>query len=96
MSGKTLGIDSTDVEANAAMKSIVRKDTDEDWLAYLKRLAAEEGLDLHTREELARFDKQRKKAGQKTASNDEWESKSDPDSRIMKMKDKSTHLAYKV
>ena len=93
LSGKTVGVDSTLIEANAAMKSIVRKESGEDWRAYLQRLAGAEGLELKTREELARFDKQRKKDGKKTASNDEWESKTDADSRIMKMKDGSTHLA---
>ena len=63
---------------------IVRKESGEDWRAYLQRLAAAEGLELKTREELARFDKQRKKAGKKTASNDEWESKTDADARIRK------------
>ncbi len=93
LSGKTVGVDSTLIEANAAMKSIVRKESGEDWRAYLQRLAGAEGLELKTREELARFDKQRKKDGKKTASNDEWESKTDADSRIMKMQDGSTHLA---
>ena len=89
LSGKTVGVDSTRIEANAAMKSIVRKESGEDWRAYPQRLAAAEGLELKTREERARFDKQRKK----TASNDEWQSKTDADSRIMKMTDGSTHLA---
>ena len=96
LKGKTVGVDSTLLEANAAMKSIVRKETGEDWRAYLQRLAAAEGLDLKTREELARFDKQRKKDGQKKTSNAEWESQTDGDSRIMKMKDGSTHLSYKA
>ena len=71
----------------------MRKETSEDWRAYLQRLAAAEGLELKTREELARFDQQRKKDGKKKASNDEWESKTDPDARIMKLKNGSTHLA---
>lgn len=96
LSGKTVGVDSTLIEANAAMKSIVRKESGEDWRAYLQRLAAAEGLDLKTREELARFDKQRQKEGRKKTSNEEWESETDPDSRIMKMKDGSTHLSYKA
>jgi len=96
LSGKTVGVDSTLIEANAAMKSIVRKETGEDWRAYLQRLAAAAGLDLKTREELARFDKQRKKEGKKKTSNEEWESQTDPDSRIMKMKDNRTHLSYKA
>ena len=72
---------------------IVRKETGEDWRADLQRLAAAAGLDLKTRDEWARFDKQRKKDGQKQASNEEWESKTDGDARIMTMKDGSTHLA---
>lgn len=75
---------------------IVRKESGEDWWAYLQRLAAAEGLELKTREELARFDKQRKKDGQKKTSYEEWESKTDGDSRIMKMKNGSTHLARRV
>ncbi len=96
LKGRTVVVDSTMLEANAAMKSIVRKDTGEDWNAYLRRLMQERGLiekgHEPTDEELRRFDQQRK---DKSASNDEWESTTDPDSRIAQMKDKSTHLAYK-
>jgi IS5 family transposase len=95
--GKTLGVDSTTLEANAAMKSIVRKDTGEDWQAYLTALMREAGAigpeETPTVEELKRFDKRRKN---KKVSNDEWESPNDPDSRIAKMKDGTTHLAYKA
>ena len=95
--GKTVAVDSTTLEANAAMKSIVRKDTGEDWKAYLRRLMLEAGLieqdEQPTDEELRRFDKNRSK---KTVSNEEWESETDPDSRITKMKDGRTHLAYKA
>jgi transposase len=91
--GKTAAVDATLLEANAAMKSIVRKDTGEDYRAYLKRLAEEAGLSDPTDEEVKRFDKHR--PGKKM-SNREWESKTDPDSRIMKMKDKRTHLSYKA
>jgi transposase len=90
--GKTVAIDATTLEANAAMKSIVRKETGEDWKDYLKRLAADEGLDDPTDEELRRFDKDRPKK----VSNREWESSTDPDSRIAKLKDGRTHLAYKA
>lgn len=97
LNGKTLGVDSTTLEANAAMKSIVRKDTGEDWQAYLTTLMREAGAigpeDKPTVEELKRFDKSRKN---KTVSNEEWESPTDPDSRITKMKDGTTHLAYKA
>jgi transposase len=90
--GKTVAIDATTLEANAAMKTIVRKETGEDWKAYLKRLAAEEGIENPTDEELRRFDKNRPKK----VSNKEWKSPTDPDSRITKMKAGRTHLAYKA
>jgi hypothetical protein len=90
--GKTVAVDATTLEANAAMKSIVRKDTGEDWKEYLKRLMAEEGIPDPTDEEVRRFDKKHKKK----VSNKEWESPADPDSRITKMKDGTTHLAYKA
>jgi transposase len=93
LSGKTVGVDSTMLEADAAMKSIVRKDTGDDWKTYLKGLAAEAGIENPTDEELRRFDKNRK---DKKVSNDEWQSPNDPDSRIAKMKDGRTHLAYKA
>src|SRR3954451_5675590 len=74
------------------LKSIVRKDTGEEYQEYLKRLLAEQGVEDPTDEDVRRFDKDRKKKG----SNEEWESPADPDSRIAKMKDKRTHLAYKA
>jgi hypothetical protein len=91
--GKTVAVDATTLEANAAMKAIRHKDTGDDWKAYLKKLAAEAGLDNPTDEELRRFDRQRKG---KKVSNAEWASPADPDSRIAKMKDGTTHLAYKA
>jgi transposase len=91
--GKTVGVDSTTLEANAAMKSIERKDTGEDWKEYLTRLAKDAGIENPTDEELRRFDKNRP---DKKVSNEEWQSKTDADSRIAKMKDGTTHLAYKA
>jgi transposase len=92
--GKTVAVDATSLEADAAMKSIVRRDTGEDWKEYLRRLLKEEqGVDNPTDEELRRFDRQRK---DKRVSNEEWVSATDPDSRITKMKDGRTHLAYKA
>jgi transposase len=95
--GKTVGIDSTTLEANAAMKSIVRRDTGEDWQAFVTGLMREAGVvgpdEKPTVEEMKRFDKSRKG---KKVSNEDWESKSDSDSRIAKMKDGTTHLAYKA
>lgn len=93
LKGKTLAMDSTTLEANAALKSIVRKDTGEDYRAWLKKLAAAEGLENPTAAQLQRFDRNRK---DKSCSNDEWESPSDPDARVAKLKDGRTHLAYKA
>lgn len=97
---KAVGVDSTTLEANAAMKTIVRKDSGEDWKAYLKRLMLEEGLieqgDDPSDEDLRKFDKTRARQGKKKVSNTEWESPSDPDSRIVKMEDGRTHLGYKA
>jgi len=91
--GKTIGIDATTLEANAAMKTIVRKDTGDDWNEYLRKLAAAEGIENPTDEDLRRLDRKRKG---KKVSNKDWESPTDPDSRIAKMKDGRTHLAYKA
>jgi transposase len=97
LKGKTVGVDATTLEADAAMKSIVRRDTGEDWQEYVRRLMQEAGQiepgDEPTAEEIARFDRQRK---DKKVSNQEWQSETDPDSRITKMKDGRTHLAYKA
>jgi transposase len=97
LDGKTVGVDSTTLEANAAMKSIVRRDTGEDWQEYVTGLMRDAGTitptDTPTIEEMKRFDKSRKG---KKVSNEDWESPSDPDSRIAKMKDGTTHLAYKA
>lgn len=91
--GKAFGIDATTLEANAAMKSIVRRDNGKDWEEYLRELAAAEGMENHSMDDLRRLDRKRK--GKKT-SNKEWQSGTDPDSRITKMKDGRTHLAYKA
>jgi transposase len=94
LKGQTVAVDATTLEANAAMKAIVRRDTGEDWNDYLRRLMQEqEGAENPTDEELRRFDRQRK---DKRVSNEEWMSPTDPDSRIAKMKDGRTHLAYKA
>lgn len=93
--GKTLGVDATDLEANASLKSIVRKDNGDDWREYLRKLyEAETGNSDPDDEELRRFDKSRKP--RKKVSNDEWESATDPDSRIGQMKDGRYHLKYKA
>jgi len=97
LAGKTVGVDSTTLEANAAMKSIVRRDTGEDWKQYVTRLMREDGTiqadEKPTDEEIRRYDKKRNK---KRVSNGDWVSESDPESRITQMKDGRTHLAYKA
>jgi transposase len=91
--GQTVGIDATTLEANAAMKSIVRKDNGADWKQYLRTLARAEGIENPTDDELRRLDRART---DKKVSNQQWQSRTDPDSRITKMKDGRTHLAYKA
>jgi transposase len=93
LDGKTVGVDSTLLEANAAMKTLQRRDSGDDYKAYLRKLGAEAGLENPTDEELRRFDKKRKG---KKMSNEEWQSPIDPESKIAKMKDGTTHLAYKA
>jgi transposase len=90
--GRTVSIDATTLEANAALKSIVWRDNGPSYNDYLKELARAAGIENPTREQLARLDRKRKKKG----SNQEWMSPSDPDARITKMKDGRTHLAHKA
>jgi transposase len=90
--GKTIGVDSTTLEANAAMKSIVRRDTGESYMDYLERLAKAEGLDAQDAAALRRMDRKRKKR----MSNEIWENPNDPDSEITRLKDGRTALAFKA
>jgi transposase len=92
VSGKTVGIDATTLEANAAMRSIVRKDTKQNYQEFLTDLAKASGIETPTREDLAKIDRKRKNKG----SNDDWENPHDPDAKITKMKDGRTHLAHKA
>jgi len=89
--GDTLGIDATTLEANAALRSIVRRDTGETYQEFLTRLAQASGIETPTREDLAKLDKNRRGKG----SNKDWRNPHDPDARITKMKNGSTHLAHK-
>lgn len=92
VSGKTVGVDSSTLEANAAMRSIVRRDTGQAYRKFLEDLAKASGIQTPTREDLARIDRERKGKG----SNREWKHPYDSDARIAKMKDGRTHLAHKV
>jgi transposase len=90
--GERIGVDASTLEANAALRTIVRRDSGEDYRTMLTRMAVESGIETPTAEDLIRLDRQRKG---KTLSNTEWESPTDPDARIAKLKDGRTHLAYK-
>jgi transposase len=90
--GKTIGIDATTLEANAALRSIVRRDSGESYEEFLTTLAKASGIGTPTRADLARLDRKRKKKG----SNDDWTHPHDPDAKITKMKDGRTHLAHKA
>jgi transposase len=92
LKGTTIGVDATTLEANAALRSIVRRDTGEKYEEFLARLAQESGIETPTREQLAKLDRKRPKKG----SNDDWTHPHDPDARITKMKDGRTHLAHKA
>jgi transposase len=92
LKGRTIAIDATTLEANAAMRSIVRRDTGESYQAFLTRLAETSGIKTPTREALARLDRKRKKR----TSNKEWTNPHDPDAKVTKMKDGRTHLAHKA
>jgi transposase len=90
--GQTVSVDATTLEANAAMRSIVRRSTGQSYEAFVTALAEAEGIVEPSREQLARFDRKRKK----TTSNRDWKHPHDPDSRVTKMKDGRTHLAHKA
>ena len=90
--GERIGVDASTMEANAALRNIVRRDNGEGYREMLERLARESGVETPTAENLARLDRKRKG---KKLSNTDWVSKSDPEAKIAKMKDGTTHLAYK-
>jgi transposase len=90
--GKTIGIDATTLEANAALRSIVHRETGESYQAFLTKLAQASGIKTPTRAALARLDRKRKKKG----SNRDWKNPHDPDATITKMKDGRTHFAHKA
>lgn len=90
--GRVSGVDSTFLRADASMKAIVRRDTNESYPEFIKRLAEESGMENPTEEDARRFDRSRTR---KKSSNKEWESATDAGARIAKLKDGRTRLAYK-
>src|SRR6266404_111549 len=93
LKGKTIGIDATTLEANAAMRSIVRRDTAESYMEYLRRLAKEAGIDSSDDDAVRRMDRKRKK---KKTPNDEWVNPHDKEAEVTRLKNGATHFAYKV
>ena len=92
LKGKTIGIDATTLEANAAMRSIVRRDSGESYMQYVRKLAEQAGIDPADEDAVRRMDRKRKKK----TSNDDWVNPHDPDAEVTKRKDGTTHLAYKA
>ena len=90
--GDRIGVDASTMEANAALRSIVRRDSGEGYREMLKRLAMESGIETPTAEDLIRLDRKRKG---KRLSNEDWTSPTDPEAKVAKMKDGRTRLAYK-
>ena len=90
--GERIGVDASTMEANAALRTIVRRETGETYREMLKRMAAESGIETPSADDLVRLDRARKG---KKLSNVDWVSKTDPEAKIAKMKDGTTHLAYK-
>jgi hypothetical protein len=88
--GRRIGVDASTQEANAALRRLVRRDTGEDYRQMLERLAKDSGIETPSTEDLIRFDRTRKG---KSLSNAEWSSPTDPEARIARMKDGTTHLA---
>ena len=90
--GERIGVDGSTMEANAALRNIVRRDSGECYRAMLERMAKESGIATPSAEDLARFDRKRKG---KKVSNEDWISETDAEAKIARMKDGTTHLAYK-
>ena len=92
LKGKTLGLDATTLEANAALRTIERRESGEDYREWLTKLARQSGIETPTQEDLARLDQKRPNKG----SNRDWTHPHDPEARITRMKDGTTHLAHKL
>jgi transposase len=87
-----VGVDGSTMKANAALRTIVRRHSGETYREMLTRMAKESGVETPTIDDFIPLDRKRKG---KKLSNEDWTSKTDPDAKIAKMKDGSTHLAYK-
>jgi transposase len=90
--GERIGVDASTMEANAALRTIVRRDSGETYREMLKRMAEESGIETPSADDLVRMDRARKG---KKLSNEDWVSGTDPEAKIARMKDGTTHLAYK-
>ena len=90
--GERIGVDGSTMEANAALRTIVRRENGETYRQMLTRMAQESGVATPTIDDLVRLDRARKG---KKLSNEDWTSPTDADAKIARMKDGTTHLAYK-
>jgi transposase len=90
--GWHLGIDSSVIEANASLRTLVHRNTEQAYWEYVKELAAEEGVDPEDEAALRRFDKNR--PGRRT-SNEEWKSPHDPQAKVGRTKDGACDMIYK-
>jgi transposase len=94
--GAVVAVDSTTPEANATVRTVVRKDNGNDWKAYLKKLATDEGVEITNVEDLRWYDLQRRRQQKKKVTNEEWQADSDPVANIGRMKDVRAHLNSKA
>lgn len=92
LKGKIIGIDATTLETNVALRSIVRRDTEQPYEEFLTDSAKDSGIEITARQDIARIDRKRPKSG----SNEDWYNPNDPDAKITKMKNGRTHLAHKA
>jgi transposase len=90
--GRKLGIDSSVIEANASLRALEHRNTEESYWDYVKRLAAEAGIDPSDMKAVRRFDRQRE--GRKT-SNKEWQNPHDPEAKVGRTKDGACDMIYK-
>lgn len=93
LTGKGIAIDASTIDANAALSSLRRRDSNLDYAEFLRNLATANGVVTPTKADLVRFDKDRE---DKTLSNDDWQNPHDPDAKITKTKHHGTRLAFKV
>ena len=91
LKGKNVGIDASVIQANAALKSLINRNTEEAYWEYVRRLASENGIDPKNADAVRQFDRKRPKK----MSNEEWVNPHDPDAKIGQTKAGATDMIYK-